>query len=318
MALKDEIQAQVAYKKLYGKTQTDDAKGLNNEQVSSSVILASNSIFLDSVPEEPSQAVQDGVAEYIQNAEFQADPTSNGHAFFLNFPSGSSSTGVIKNAIPVSFGSGYQIEVYDINNNKIPILDSRNWIYDYSSGTFFQQTPNATPEPAFANLYRYTGATLKNLNNTSNLVTDNIANRQIVFSDNNSLNGATNVFYNKVRKKFGIETAQPNSTLSNKGSYSSSVKKFLTQQGSSDYQLTENDYTLLVDSTNSKAIISLPDAKTCEGRIYNIKRISEDPNGFKLIGEQNQKIDNEDKYENDGEGYPNVKCQSDGENWWII
>lgn len=70
--------------------------------------------------------------------------------------------------------------------------------------------------------------------------------------------------------KVGIRNADPHSALQVNGSVAGSVR--FEEASLGPFSLNEEDYMLIVDVTNSPAIITLPPAADCEGRIYYVKR----------------------------------------------
>ena len=88
MAQTTDNRAIIAFKKLFGKAHTDDAKAIGNEALESYVQTTASQIFAESISSTPATAVTDGVAEVVTNADFVEDVTSNGHAFTLAVSSG--------------------------------------------------------------------------------------------------------------------------------------------------------------------------------------------------------------------------------------
>jgi hypothetical protein len=153
-----------AFKWIQGKAMTDVAKGAGNEAETVSPQFTANDILFDAIPNVPSTAVSEGVAQFVM-ANLVADPTSNGHAFFAVWPVGLSEypQGVqagdrVKNALSPRFGVGYEAKPR-AGSNAISVNDARNWIYEYQAGVFFQETlVGATP--TVIDLWVYVGETL--------------------------------------------------------------------------------------------------------------------------------------------------------------
>lgn len=164
MALTTSTQAEIALKNLLGKSQTASSatKGPNNEAETISLISNSTNIWTSSISTTPSTAVSDGVAEYVV-ADLTLDVTSSGQAFFATYPVGHSKAGQrVVNSIPPTYGTGYEAKPY-ASATLIPPGDSRDWIYQYQSGVFYQQTANASPTPTSIQLYVYKGQTLSDI-----------------------------------------------------------------------------------------------------------------------------------------------------------
>jgi hypothetical protein len=175
MAFTTSTQAQIALKNLTGKSQTSELKGPNNEAEAISLVVTSDNVWTDTINSDPAQAVIDGVAENVV-ADLVPDPTSTDgsgfvHAYFAVYPTGHPNEDErVINAIPPSFGVGYEAKPYDATSTLIPPGDERDWIYQYQSGIFFQQdstastagtigSPGAT-RPLTINLYVYIGGTV--------------------------------------------------------------------------------------------------------------------------------------------------------------
>lgn len=181
--LTDATLSLIAFKNLLGKSITETIKGLGNEAEGIAFNVHSDTIFVDNVDTDPAVAVAAGVAIFVDQADLTADPTSNGKAFFAEWPSsppsgtdpttsspyaygaglltGISSGDRITNAINPSFGVGYEAKPSDTGATPIPVDDPKDWIYQYQSGIYFQQDV-VGPTPGFIDVYAYTGDTLTN------------------------------------------------------------------------------------------------------------------------------------------------------------
>lgn len=180
MALTFSTQAVVAFKNLSGKSNTDVSKGVNNEAEGIFFNVDAHSVWTDVISPTPSISVSGGNSVFV-SADLSLDPTSNGHSYFAKWPSTPPSgidpitsasysygSGVLLNAvsgnrvtgaIPPSYGFLYEAKPYSAGPTLISPGDSRNWIYQYNSGVFFQQD-NVGPTPTSINVYVYTGHTL--------------------------------------------------------------------------------------------------------------------------------------------------------------
>lgn len=88
-------------------------------------------------------------------------------------------------------------------------------------------------------------------------------------------NGGTEAMRILNSGNIGIGTATPNSTLHVSGSLA--LKYSFVEDN--DYAITELDYTLSVNNTSNNWTIVLPDASTCAGRVYIIKRFDNNSTG---------------------------------------
>ena len=168
----------IAYKKLLGKSHTNENFSANNEAIPSSVQLASSQIFGQAIDPDASQGVADGIAELVtlvlkpiglSSMESPAGekPGSYPHAFELFYED---DTRLNKQLIPVTFGTSYSPRLFylDGNNNEINIspLSAHHWIIDsYAGVVWFQSIPNNDTDPGLAppeegwklEAYQYTG-----------------------------------------------------------------------------------------------------------------------------------------------------------------
>jgi len=116
--------------------------------------------------------------------------------------------------------------------------------------------------------------------------------------------------------KVGAGTTSPNSKLSAGGAISLPIIKV-----SSDYQITENDSTVLVDASLNSVAVTLPSAAGITGRIYTVKFV-DTSNGATLSAQAGETIDNSPEWTDT----PNMGIvakdiaivQSDGANWVVI
>ncbi len=116
----------------------------------------------------------------------------------------------------------------------------------------------------------------------------------------------------------GIDDATPTSKLYVNGSFSVPIA---TIASNTDYTLTANDHTILVNAGNDvvNTDITLPDAGTCTGRTYVIKKVDAGGDGIDLITNGVQTVDGTDDPTGViGSQYHSITIQSDGSNWYII
>lgn len=188
MALTFSNQAVVAFKNISGKSNTDVTKGVNNESEGIFFNVDSSKVWTSNIGPTPSISVLDSIAVPV-TASLIYDVTSNGHSFFAVWPSVAPSGIDPTTLISYTYGSGlltnissgnrvtdsispvygllYEGKPYDTSSNLIPPGDPREWIYQYQSGVFFQQTnpyPSTGASPSYISLYAYFG---KNLSQAS-------------------------------------------------------------------------------------------------------------------------------------------------------
>jgi hypothetical protein len=159
MALSDANKAALAFKNTQGKAHTATNKELGNEEEEFRFIVGSDTVWLSQLTDTPDPAL----VEQIQ-ATLLPDPTSNGRAFFTYYPAGHPKAGQrVLNTVPHSFSNVYEAVIRAADGTRITEFDSRDWVYQYQPGIFFQQTANASPVPATATVYIYKGQTLQSL-----------------------------------------------------------------------------------------------------------------------------------------------------------
>jgi len=75
------------------------------------------------------------------------------------------------------------------------------------------------------------------------------------------------LFIDAVDHRIGINEDDPTSTLHTNGSVAYAVDNF-TATSTNSYDMGDDNYLLLANTANSDAVINLPAASTCEGRVY--------------------------------------------------
>ena len=184
----------ISLKKLAGKAQTSNLKGLSNEGLPSGVTISFETVFGENITKEPSDTALytiTGQVEYLRfPTEFIAGTaTADGrHGFELRLPDNYNNDSSNPNAgtypyqsgqivnitsgalqmVPPSFAADYEAKPYygggavvKDDGTRIYLLDERDWYLDYFNGVFFQQTPPGTgadPEnPDYVEGYLYIG-----------------------------------------------------------------------------------------------------------------------------------------------------------------
>ena len=112
------------------------------------------------------------------------------------------------------------------------------------------------------------------MSRNSNLII-NDADYSLAFGEDVTVSNPYNtVFYNiEHRGKVGICEETPHSSLHDHGSFAVNVSIIAVN----NYTATDTDMVILCETSTVPAItISLPSVSTCEGRIYIIKKITND------------------------------------------
>ena len=140
--------------------------------------------------------------------------------------------------------------------------------------------------------------------------------KHIQFKDE-TINMCDNIKYYKNRGHimFGISNESNSWNTSRfhlEGSYSSSIKTI-----KSDYKLTNQDNTILADTSNQNIIISIDNDHRYYGRYYTIKLISDKNKVIIKSSNNNSYIDGQKELSLD-KIYQKITIQSDGFNWYIL
>lgn len=197
MAYDAKTERLIALKKLAGKAQTSNDKGLANEGLPSGITSTSETIFGDPITTAPVSTnlydrtgTGDGQVEYVRfPVSFIAgsDTVNGRHGFELKLPSDYESnsanpkrgtypytnnqtiniTSGSLQLIPPSFATAYEAKPFSGGSSaknsgtQIPLLDARDWYLDYFNGIYFQQDPPGTGDhsdnPDFVEGYLYIG-----------------------------------------------------------------------------------------------------------------------------------------------------------------
>ena len=121
----------------------------------------------------------------------------------------------------------------------------------------------------------------------------------------------------QVEGKIATRTLHVEGTLSSTGAVFQNIKTITTSQ----YDVEDDDYTLLCNSRNNVIVVTLPPACNCRGRTLVIKKANSDKYYIKShvvkirVSEGRIDINDETVLKMN---YSSRTLQSDGENWWVI
>ena len=183
----------IALKKLAGKAQTSNLKGLSNEGLPSGLTVSFETVFGENITTAPSDSSLYQITGKVEYLRFPATfiagtaTTDGRHGFELKLPSDyeenssnpkagtypyidnqiiNITSGALQ-AIPPSFAPSYEAKPYyggsavKDSGTQILLLDSRDWYLDYFNGVFFQQDPPGTGDhaqnPDYVEGYLYIG-----------------------------------------------------------------------------------------------------------------------------------------------------------------
>lgn len=188
MPFNSDSERKIAFKKLLGKSHTDNAKDPANEARFSFVQGAAASLFGELLNASPSNAslydITDDNVEFVRLV-LTPDPSANGHAFIASLPldyeaSSSNSkagTGVFIDGqvlsdslgalqiVPPLYGLNYEAKPYRGGTGSqgtgalVPPGDAADWNLDYANGVLFQEDdPAAAPaDMTYLECFIYTG-----------------------------------------------------------------------------------------------------------------------------------------------------------------
>lgn len=175
MPFTSDSERKIAFKKILGKAQTDNAKNPANEALSSFVQTAASSIIGEELNASPDNSslynITAGNVEFVRLV-LTPDPSANGHAFIASLPSDYESnssnpkagTGAFVNGqvlsetfgalqiIPALYGLNYEAKPYrggtasQGSGSLVPPGDAVDWYLDTATGVIFQEDdPSASP-----------------------------------------------------------------------------------------------------------------------------------------------------------------------------
>ena len=181
MSLTFSTQAQIAFKNISGKSQTEPNKGVLNEFYSSSFNISANNIWVDSISDDPNSSTIQGITIEVI-ADLDLIPGSNKHSYLTKWPvtppdgidvktgvTFSYGFGTLDNinsgdrvvsVISPSFGFSYSALAFaSYPSVEIPLLDPKDWVYQYNSGIYYQNNVSGLT-PSKIKVYPYLGNTL--------------------------------------------------------------------------------------------------------------------------------------------------------------
>jgi hypothetical protein len=172
-------QAQIAYKNLLGKSQTNETLGVLNEVIGYSMVVPSKNVWSSKIPTTPSEAVSNNVGVKIRaklirivkslnNSQYRAfqaqwdtvpsgkDPKTNqDYSFGVGSLLDVKQNDDVLDFISSANGTLYEVAPF-IGSNEIGQGDGRDWMFQYSSGILYMTNPQSS-EPNFIEGYFYIG-----------------------------------------------------------------------------------------------------------------------------------------------------------------
>ena len=205
MSFTSDSKQQISLKKLAGKAHTKNEAEFFNESKSSGLTVSAQTVIGESIPTSPISTnlydITEDVIEYIRMPLINLpESLQDGayHGFAAKLPAAYSTSSSNPNAgdgdfvndkeihstkgnvqlIPNSFGDLYEVKLYKggdattkNSGTRIPVLDPRNWYFDYFNGILFQQNPPGTGDhvdnPDYIEAFVYIGKKASETNNSS-------------------------------------------------------------------------------------------------------------------------------------------------------
>jgi len=192
MSFTSDSKQQISLKKLAGKAHTKNEAEFFNESKTSGLSVSFDKVLGEAIPESPTETlytISGDTVEYlrlpliplpesVQSGKYHgfaaklpaaySTSSSNqkaGQEDFVNDKEIHSTNGKIQ-LIPNSFGNVYEAKLYiggdattKNSGTRIPVLDPRNWYFDYFNGILFQQNPPDDPSnnPEYIEAFVYVG-----------------------------------------------------------------------------------------------------------------------------------------------------------------
>jgi hypothetical protein len=188
MALSSDRLAQIAFKNLQGKSQTEQNKDLPNETLGLGFTVQAFNVTIDELSPTASNSVSQGIAVKV-TADLTAISDANGSGYYTVWPSvppagndirrenkgftygEGSLSGIVAgqrmtDLISESIGISYKAIPYDQSGNKIDSGDTSDWIFQYNPGIMYIDKPpivtaaGVTRIPTTMEVYYYIGSRL--------------------------------------------------------------------------------------------------------------------------------------------------------------
>ena len=205
MSFTSDSKQQISLKKLVGKAHTKNQAEFFNEAKPSGLTVSSGTVFGEAIPTSPTSTnlydITDDIIEYLRlpldslpeslqdgkyhgfssklpsNYEASSSFNKAGEGNFVNSKNIFETKGDIQ-LVPPSFGDAYEVKLYyggdattKGSGTRIPVLDNRNWYFDYFNGVLFQEVPPGTGQhaenPDFIEVFVYIGKKSSETNNSS-------------------------------------------------------------------------------------------------------------------------------------------------------
>mgnify|MGYP003135083221 CR=1 FL=1 len=148
-------------------------------------------------------------------------------------------------------------------------------------------------------------------------------NNEIQFKLNGGFSSTPKLTYDKNKETLtaGGTIATSDLNVENSLRTTGAVYHNIAKISEANYNVKDNDYTLLCDSVKHPVVVTLPPACNCRGRILIIKKLNSDKykinSNIVTIRTEEGRIDIGDEI-TIKMNYASRTLQSDGANWWLI
>lgn len=186
----------------------------------------------------------------------------------------------------------------------------------------FNQDLNTSDSPSFSNIYlddgELTVKTIKDENqdeiissNSNGLIlASGLAFKRVFFKNQGGVDFESNDLYGDHIQNLGLYDSPSFKSIQTKIVHDTTIH-------TSDYNISDDDSIILVDSSNLEVNITLPNPDLNKGKVYVVKKIDQSFNQVIINQNISESIDGDVNYIID-EQYITVSVVSDGTNWHII
>jgi hypothetical protein len=142
-------------KQLDGKVQTSITKRINEETISSKLLIHSNDVWTTQIPTDTAVALLNGIViSHIKLLLTEDKSVPNHRGWYA-----SKNAIKLTNWVPPIFGKDYTIRLYDSTNKEILSSDNMNWHWNYQAGYLVIENVSSHVIPYKVTGYQYAGKT---------------------------------------------------------------------------------------------------------------------------------------------------------------
>ena len=147
-SLNDDEKTSIAFKKVIGRDHRSDGNEFYEETAGGGINVHADDVWSEAIPATPGScgaSVCDAETLFV----LTEDTTINSEKGWCAASSGNCVTGTrMRGWIPPKFGSGYEVKLYDNDDNQIFTTDAIEWYFDYETGYLaLGATPTVYSQP---------------------------------------------------------------------------------------------------------------------------------------------------------------------------